>query len=218
MAEYCSAVHSWVDFENLDVAETLHRLNAHPKFVGVRPMIQDIEDPDWMLKDALAPAFEAIISEGLVFDALTMPHHLKNLHRLLVKYSEMKCVIDHASKPHIKDRAIDEWAFDMKAIARDTNAYCKFSGMVTEAGPNWSVDDLRPYAQQLLNTFGPSRLIWGSDWPVCNLALNYQKWVDTSDALLAELSQSERTNIYGQNAIQVYGFLANENDVGTAAK
>lgn len=202
---FIKGVVGWVDLERPDAGETLQRLNAHPKFVGVRPMIQDIADADWMLKDTLTPAFEAIIAEGLVFDALTLPIHLKNLRRLLDKHSEMRVVIDHASKPYIRDQVISEWADDMDAIARNTNAYCKFSGIVTEASASWNTDDLRPYTDHLLAAFGPNRLIWGSDWPVCTLASSYQRWWSATEELLAQLKEEEKNSILGLNAVRLYG-------------
>jgi len=195
----------WVDFESPDASGTIAELADHPSLVGLRPMIQDIEDDDWMLRDDLGPAFEALIAGGLTFDALTLPHHLENLKALLDRYPEMRVVIDHGSKPLIRDGHIDAWAADMSDLAKDSNAYCKLSGLVTEAHEDWSLPHLQPYVDHLLSTFGPDRLIWGSDWPVCLLASSYERWVETTESLLDGLSPNDRSKVLGLNALKAYG-------------
>ena len=116
----------------------------------------------------------------------------------------MRVVIDHGSKPLIWDGVIEGWADDMVALARETSAFCKLSGLVTEAHPNWTTEDLRPYVQHLLDHFGPDRLIWGSDWPVCTLASSYARWWDTTQELLAGLTATERDAILGGTAARAY--------------
>ncbi|WP_419740792.1 amidohydrolase family protein [Ruegeria sp.] len=201
---FIKGVVGWVDFEASDAATQIAALDAHPALVGLRPMIQDIADPQWMLGDALTPAFTELIARGLTFDALTLPQHLGPLRKLLARHPDMKVVIDHGSKPLIRDAIIEGWAADMAALASETNAWCKLSGLVTEAAPDWTVDDLRPYVDHLLNSFGPSRLIWGSDWPVCTLASSYERWLETTDLLLSQLSRSERDAVMGGNAARAY--------------
>ncbi|MCR9058536.1 MAG: amidohydrolase family protein [Rhodobacteraceae bacterium] len=195
----------WVDFESTDAPQIISDLAAHPALVGLRPMIQDIEDDDWMLRDNLTPAFEALIANDLTFDALTFPRHLENLSALLIRYPDMRVVIDHGSKPLIRDSLIDDWAASMKQLAADTNAFCKLSGLVTEAKPDWSVDDLRPYVDHLLSTFGPQRILWGSDWPVCLLASSYERWVEATEILLNGLTPDEKDAVLGLNALRAYG-------------
>lgn len=201
---FIKGVVGWVDFEAPDAAETVAQLAADPMLVGLRPMIQDIADDDWMLRADLTAAFEALIAEDLVFDALTFPRHLRNLGTLLDRHPDMRVVINHGSKPHIADRAFDDWAEDMKSLGRHSTAYVKLSGLVTEAGPNWAVEDLKPYVNHLLEHFGPARIIWGSDWPVCTLASSYERWCAATYALLCELDPSERADILGQNAVNTY--------------
>jgi L-fuconolactonase len=201
---FIKGVVGWVDFEAPDAAIQIAALDAHPALVGLRPMIQDIADPLWMLGDALTPAFAELTTRGLTFDALTLPQHLGPLKKLLAHHPDMKVVIDHGSKPLIRDAILEGWAADTAALASDTNAWCKLSGLVTEAAPDWSVDDLRPYVDHLLNTFGPSRLIWGSDWPVCTLASSYERWLETTGVLLSQLSSSERDAVMGGNAARAY--------------
>ncbi len=201
---FIKGVVGWADFEALDAATQIAALDAHSALVGLRPMIQDIADPLWMLGDALTPAFTELTARGLTFDALTLPQHLGPLRKLLARHPDMKVVIDHGSKPLIRDAKLEGWAEDMAALASETNAWCKLSGLVTEAAPDWSVDDLRPYVDHLLNTFGPSCLIWGSDWPVCTLASSYERWLETTDLLLSQLSRSERDAVMGGNAARAY--------------
>ncbi len=201
---FIKGVVGWVDFEAADAPAKISALATHKAFVGLRPMIQDIADPLWMLGDALTPAFEAAQRHGLTFDALTLPQHLGPLRQLLQHHSDMSVVIDHGSKPLIKDAILGDWSDNMTALARDTNAWCKLSGLVTEAAADWTIDDLRPYVDHLLNTFGPSRLIWGSDWPVCTLASSYERWCETTDMLLKHLSSAERQAIMGGNAARAY--------------
>jgi L-fuconolactonase len=201
---FIKGVVGWVDFESEGAAVDLSELKQDPAFVGVRPMIQDIADDGWMLRDNIAPTFAAVIAEDLTFDALTFPRHLKYLATLLASYPEMRTVIDHASKPQIKDGDFSGWAEDMAFLARETSAYCKLSGLVTEAGSLWTADLLKPYVEHLLSTFGPGRLIWGSDWPVCTLAASYEAWLDATDWVLSGTSVSERDAVLGGNAIKAY--------------
>ena len=201
---FIKGVVGWVDFEAIDVGVQIAALAAHPALVGLRPMIQDIADPLWMLDDRLSPAFEAVQRHDLTFDALTLPKHLGPLRQLLGRHPDMRVVINHGSKPLIKDAVLGDWSDNMSALARDTNAWCKLSGLVTEAAADWTIEDLRPYVDHLLNTFGPSRLIWGSDWPVCTLASSYERWCETTDTLLNQLSNDERQAIMGGNATRAY--------------
>lgn len=194
----------WVDFEAADAPDRIARLARMPKLAGLRPMIQDIAQDDWMLRPDLRPAFEALIAEDLVLDALTLPRHLPFLRRLIARHPEMRVVIDHASKPDIRTGAFEGWASDMAALARETQASCKLSGLVTEAAPDWSVGDLRPYVDHLLSVFGPDRLIWGSDWPVCTLAASYGEWDAATAALLSDLDDGARAAILGGTAARVY--------------
>ncbi|NOD64860.1 MULTISPECIES: amidohydrolase [unclassified Ruegeria] len=201
---FIKGVVGWVDFEAADVDAQIAALAAHPAFVGIRPMIQDIADLLWMLGDALTPAFEAVQQHDLTFDALTLPQHLGPLRQLLERQPDLRVVIDHGSKPLIKDAILDGWSDNMAVLARDTNAWCKLSGLVTEASADWTNEDLRPYVDHLLDTFGPSRLIWGSDWPVCTLASSYERWCETTDTLLNQLNSTERQAIMGGNAARAY--------------
>lgn len=201
---FVRGVVGWVDFEGADAPEQIARLAGHSALVGLRPMIQDIADPDWMLRDTLTPAFEAMQAHDLTFDALVLPKHLPNLRRLLTRHPALRVVIDHGAKPPIRDGCLTGWAEDMAALAAETGAWCKLSGLLTEAGDTWRTEDLKPYADHLLSRFGPDRLVWGSDWPVCTLAGNYARWLKATDALLAGIPAVDRDAILGGNAVRAY--------------
>jgi L-fuconolactonase len=201
---FIKGVVGWVNFEAADATDRIAGLVQEPALVGLRPMIQDIQDPDWMLRDGLTPTYEALIAADLTFDALTLPRHLKQLRLLLTRHPRMRVVIDHASKPDIRAGGFDGWAGDMAVLASSTSAFCKLSGLVTEAARDWTARDLRPYVAHLLATFGPSRLIWGSDWPVCTLAASYGEWLAATDELLAGVSEADKAAIMGGNAVRAY--------------
>lgn len=201
---FIKGVVGWIDFDDPAALTQIENLSENPALVGLRPMIQDIAEDDWMLGAHLTPLFQAMIDADLTFDALTLPRHLKNLSLLLARHPDLRVVIDHGSKPEIRKGKIDDWATDMARLARETSAYCKLSGLVTEASPTWSTHDLRPYAEHLFKVFGPERLIWGSDWPVCTLAATYAEWVTATDDLLVGFDHDQKAGILGGNAVRAY--------------
>lgn len=194
----------WVDMAAADAPDVLADLARDRNLKGIRPMIHDIPDPDWMLRPDLAPAFRAVIAHDLAFDALVKPPHLKNLLTLLRRHPDLRVVIDHGAKPDIAAGGFQPWAENMTALARETGAFCKLSGLITEAGPNWSPADLAPYIEHLLTAFGPERLIFGTDWPVMTLAGDYQGWLRIVEDQLAGLAEAERAFVLGNNAARVY--------------
>jgi len=212
-AEFVRGIVGWVDFDAADASARVAQLAASTvggKIVGVRPMIQDIADPGWMLRPALAPVFRAVAEAQLVFDALVKLPHLHNLYRLLERHPELKVVIDHGGKPCIRagtngTGGLHEWAQRMRQLAGHPQAACKFSGLLTEAKPGATAADLQPYADVLLDAFGDSRLLWGSDWPVVCLAGGYDHWVQVSRRLLSALPAIAQQKIWKENAERVYG-------------
>ena len=204
-----AAVVGWVNFEDQAHAHHLTRLANHPKFVGVRPMIQGIPDSGWMLRDDVQWAYRAIVDLDLTFDALGLPRHLDNFLTLFKRYPDMRTVVDHCMKPRIRDHRTEpelfqHWADGISRIATETGAFCKLSGLVTEASGDWSLEDLRPFTDHVLNAFGAQRVMWGSDWPVCRLRASYDEWVDTAEKLTAHLSAGDKDEVFGNTATRFY--------------
>jgi L-fuconolactonase len=194
----------WIDMAAAGAPATLERLAANRLLRGIRPMLQDIADVEWVLQPALDPAFRALIARDLAFDVLIKPQHLPSALTLLTRYPALRAVVDHAAKPAVAQRSWQPWADQMRRIARETTASCKLSGLVTEASAQWTVDDLRRYTDHLIECFGPQRLMWGSDWPVAFLATNYARWLDVAGQLLQGLSPGERADVMGGNARRFY--------------
>ena len=201
-----AGVVGWIDFEDPTDKAVLERLAQHPKFLGVRPMIQDIPDDSWMLRADVQWAYQALIDLDLSFDALGFPRHLAPFHRVLSQYPDMRVVIDHCMKPQVRDHpdGFEAWAEGMTRLAQDTGAFCKLSGVVTETDEGWTVDLLRPYVEHVLDIFGADRVMWGSDWPVCTLQASYAEWHDAADQLTSACSASERAAIFGGTAQRFY--------------
>jgi L-fuconolactonase len=202
--DFVAGVVGWADFEDAHVADAIHDLAVDAKLVGLRPMIQDIEETGWMLDDRLAPAYEAMIDHDLVFDALVLPRHLPALRELAARYPELDMVLDHGAKPPLKGGDLGAWKREISALASDSTMVCKLSGLVTEAG-SAEPARLRVAVDHLLECFGPERLLWGSDWPVCELVCSYDAWRSTSDALLASLTDAQRAFIHSATARKTYG-------------
>jgi L-fuconolactonase len=201
---FVAGVVGWVDFADPTASQTIARLAADPLLVGLRPMVQDIADDDWLVRSDLSAAFRAIVDQGLVFDALVLPRHLSRLLVVADRHPDLSIVVDHGAKPAIRNGRLDPWRADIAAAAARPNLMCKLSGLVTEAPSDWTVELLRPYVEHLLETFGPQRLLWGSDWPVVNLAGGYDRWREATATLLASFSEAERSAVLGGNADRIY--------------
>lgn len=201
---YVAGVVGWAPLDAPDGPDRVAELARSPLLKGVRPMIHDIADVDWMLGDRVGAGLRAIAAHGLAFDALVRPPHLASLRRLLERHPALRAVIDHAAKPEIATGRAAAWAADMRGLARETGAWVKLSGLVTEDGPGWSVARIRPYVEHLLEHFGPARLIFGSDWPVLTLRAHYAEWVAAAEACLAGLEPGARAAVMGLNAGAAY--------------
>lgn len=201
--DFVAGVVGWVDMDSPNAASDIKRLAANPLLKSIRPMIQDIEDPNWMLKPELAPAYDALLEEKLCFDALILPRHLKNLLSLAKRYPQLPIVINHGAKPDIRNMAFDDWARDISEFSAETNNSCKLSGLQTEAQDS-NPATVQPYMRHLLKCFGSERLLWGSDWPVLNLASDYLQWISLVEDFLSPLSNTQRKQIFGGNAINFY--------------
>jgi L-fuconolactonase len=206
-SDFIKGVVGWVDFEKPSDLKVLERLKGHPKFKGVRPMIQDIPDDDWMLRDDVQWGYAALADLDLTFDALGFPRHLANFLTILKRYPKMRTVIDHCMKPQIRAHSeanFTFWAEGMARLAGETGAFVKFSALITEADPDWSVEALHPYVDHIVKVFGPDRIMWGSDWPVCRLRAEYERWLGAAYHLTASLPLADQKRIYGGTAEEFY--------------
>jgi L-fuconolactonase len=199
--DFVAKVVGWVDFENRDDLKHMIRFSGMDKFAGVRPMIQDLPDPNWMRRPDVQWAFAAIVDHNLTFDALGFPVHLDPFLQLFEKYPTMRTVIDHCMKPVIREGKFADWAEKIANIARRTPVYCKLSGLATEAAAGWSVETLRPYARHVIDCFGPARVMWGSDWPVLELNGTYATWHEAARDIVRP---EEAEAIFGGTARTFY--------------
>ena len=202
---WVAGVVGWVDFEQPSHRAQMERLARRPKFLGVRPMIQDIPDDGWMLRGDVQWGFEAVEALGLSFDALGFPRHLAHFALLLARYPKMRVVVDHCMKPDVAGypAGFSHWAEGMAQLAA-MGAYCKLSGLITEAGAAWTVEDLRPFTNHILRVFGAERVMWGSDWPVCRLRGEYGVWRQAAETLVADLPEASRARVFGGTAAAFY--------------
>jgi L-fuconolactonase len=204
-----AGVVGWVDLTAPDVAERLAALRERPgggRLVGIRHQVQDEPDPGWLLRDEVRRGLRAVVAAGLAYDLLTLPDQLPAAEATVRALPDGRFVVDHLSKPPIAHGTLEPWATRIRALAAYPNVTCKLSGMVTEADwSRWTLDDLRPYADVVLEAFGPDRLMFGSDWPVCTLAATYGEVLDAAQQLTAQLSAPERAAVFGGTARAVYG-------------
>jgi L-fuconolactonase len=198
---HVAKVVGWIDFESREDLKHLQRLAKHPKFSGVRPMIQDLPDPEWMHRKDVQWAFDAVIDLDLTFDALGFPIHLEPFLRLFNRYPKMRIVVDHCMKPRIRDGGFLQWAPGIAKIAKETSVFCKLSGLATEAGSGWETETLLPYARHVLEVFGAGRVMFGSDWPVLELNGSYDSWFDAAKTIV---QPSDFKAIFGDTAAKFY--------------
>lgn len=200
-----AGVVGWTDLAAADAADRVAALARRPWLKGVRPMLQDIADPDWILRPELAGALEAMAGHGLVFDALVRSEHLPRVRALARRHPALRIVIDHGAKPGIARGEWQPWADEMERLAAETAAVCKLSGLLTEAGARAREPQaVLPWMEHLLATFGPQRLLWGSDWPVLERAGRYEAWWRLCRAFCSGLPQAQADAIFGGNAGRVY--------------
>jgi L-fuconolactonase len=205
--DFIVGVVGWVDFDNSDVLSDLAELNKSPYFTAVRPMIQNIEDDDWMLNGRFDKVFKSLIDLDLSFDALVLPKHLGQLNIIAKRYPKLRIVIDHCAKPAIQEKSCQEnqqWSADIKELTQHKNVYCKLSGLMTEAGQNPDVERIEQYMDYIFSIFPANRVMWGSDWPVVNLTSDYQKWYALAEKKINQLSSLEQAQIWVNTAKDFY--------------
>jgi len=202
------AVVGWVDLTAAGVGDELDRLAALPggdRLVGIRHLVQGEPDPAWLLRDDVSRGLADVASRGLRFDLLVRPHQLPAAVELALRFPDLPLVLDHAAKPPLRDGDLAAWAVDLRALASAGRVSCKLSGLPSEARPGWTVADLRPAAEEVLAAFGPSRTMFGSDWPVCEAAGGWSRWASAVQALLGSLAEDELDQVLSGTARRCYG-------------
>ncbi|MGW1255155.1 amidohydrolase family protein [Streptomyces sp. NPDC002513] len=203
-----AGVVGWTDLTAPDVADTLARLRELPgggRLVGIRHQVQSEPDPQWLVREDVLRGLSAVADAGLAYDLVVLPHQLPAATAAARRLPGLRFVLDHVGKPAIASGALEPWASELRALAAEANTFCKLSGLVTEADwHGWTVDDLRPFAETVLAAFGPDRVMYGSDWPVCTVAADYAEVLDAARALTAGLSVDERAGVFGGTAVNAY--------------
>ncbi|MEU0032996.1 amidohydrolase family protein [Streptomyces sp. NPDC006333] len=207
-SELIAGVVGWTDLTRPDVADELARLRELPGgryLKGIRHQVQGEPEPEWLLRPDVRRGLAAVAAAGLVYDLVVLPHQLPSCVRAALEHPELTFVLDHLGKPPIAAGTLDPWAGHVRALAALPNTVGKLSGLVTEADlAQWTVDDLRPYAETALAAFGPGRLMFGSDWPVCTLAASYAQVIAATEELTRVLDEGERADVFGGTALRVY--------------
>ena len=202
-----AGVVGWIDLEG-DVAGQLAALRAKPggdRLVGIRHLVQDEADPNYLDRPSVVRGIEAVRRAGVAYDVLVRPPQLPAALRLARRADNQLLVLDHAAKPSIaRGDTGGAWSTYVAQLASLEHVMCKLSGLVTEAGPTWAKDQILPYAELLLDWFGPERLVFGSDWPVCSAVARYEDVVNLAKEACASLSPSEQEAVFSANARRVY--------------
>ena len=203
---FIKGVVGWADVRADNIEDQLAELAEHPKFVGVRHVLQDEADDRFMLRPDFMRGIEKLGRFGLTYDLLLFPRHLSNATKLVRKFPDQKFVLDHISKPSIKDGTLEPWTREIKNFSKSPNVYCKLSGMVTEARwTQWREADFRPYVDVVFEAFGEDRLMFGSDWPVCLVSASYQQVIGIVQHYFSKRSAGMHAKIFGGNAVAFYG-------------
>lgn len=204
--QFIKGVVGWVDLCSPDVGAELEQLAQHPKFVGVRHVLQDEPDPEFMLRPDFKRGLRLLAQHGLAYDLLLYPRHLPVAVRLVREFPNQQFVLDHIAKPLIADGLIEPWDWDIRELAEFDHVWCKVSGMVTEARWNdWTTADFAPYLDLVFEAFGSDRLMIGSDWPVCMLSGDYAATMGIVKKYIEQTGYGESYDILGHNCMQCYG-------------
>lgn len=202
---FIAGVVGWVDLMSDDVDRQLDELSAHAKFKGVRHLVEGEPDDEWLMQPNVINGLKRLSSYGLSYDLLVHTRHLKYVPSLADQCPDLSFVIDHMAKPPIANGEVDNWYSALKVVATNPRIYCKLSGLVTEANwETWQTSDLAPYVERALELFGPRRLIFGSDHPVCLLAASYDRVLDSFREVLTGLNDDEKERIFETNAQEFY--------------
>ncbi|MEM6470865.1 MAG: amidohydrolase family protein [Planctomycetota bacterium] len=196
----------WLDLRSPELPAQLERYGKQPMLKGVRHVVQDEPDPDFLLGDAFQAGVRRLQAYDLTYDVLIFARQLPAAVEFAANHDNLRLVLDHIAKPTIRGTSIDDdYVRLMRKLAGYSHVSCKFSGVVTEVrDESWDIETIRPYWKLMLELFGPSRLMFGSDWPVCLLKSEYDRWLETVKQLASDLSESEREAIFSENAQRAY--------------
>lgn len=203
--DFIKGIVGWVDLRSKDVDATLEKYSHQKKIKGFRHVVQGEADHNFLLRPNFLSGISALKNYNYTYDILIFPHQLGATLEFVKQFPNQKFVIDHIAKPYIKHGFFEGWATLIKEIAKCKNVYCKLSGMITEADYNtWTPEQIEPYMNLVLEAFGSERLMYGSDWPVCLVAGNYEKVKSLTTNFIAKLSADEQKNVMGANATKFY--------------
>jgi L-fuconolactonase len=198
----------WTDLTGDDVDGVLAYLRSLPggdRLVGIRHQVQDEPDVGWLCRSDVRRGLKSVAAAGLVYDLVVIPEQLPAVLETVRALPELRFVLDHAGKPRISAGAVEPWRSHLADVAREQNVAVKLSGLVTEAGAGWTLDDLRPFGEAVVDSFGPDRVIFGSDWPACLDSATYEEVFSAATALTAGLDPAERDAVFGVTATRWYG-------------
>jgi L-fuconolactonase len=202
--EFIRGVVGWVDLTDDGLPARLDELQKHPKFRGVRHPVHDEEDSRWLMRADVLRGLKELERRDLPYDLLLRPVHLPLLPELSDRLPRLRMVIDHIAKPPIAEGRLEGWAEDIERAAQNPQVYVKLSGMITEAGANWSAEQLKPFVQHVFDLFGPDRTIFGSDWPVCLMAGSWKQTLAAFTQSLGPLPMEVRAKLLGETAARFY--------------
>lgn len=206
--DFIKGVIGWVDFFDKNVASRIEFYSQYEKMKGFRYILQDKNPRDLMLHKTFLDGLKALGNDQFLYEILIFTDQLRFAKELVSRFPNQIFMLDHLSKPKIKSGEIDQWRKDISALAEHENVCCKISGMVTEADwKNWKYEDFEPYLDVVFNAFGSNRVLFGSDWPVCNLAGNYQQVAQIMEYYTKQLSRDEQEKFWGGNAAQYYQLI-----------
>jgi L-fuconolactonase len=202
---FIAGVVGWVDLRAKELKDQLAHFVNNPKLVGVRHVVQDETDDNFVLRNDFLRGIAALKDFGLAYDLLVFPRQLPASIELVRRFPAQRFVLDHLAKPQIKDGTVEPWAAEIRELARLPNCFCKISGMVTEARwRHWTAEDFQPYLEIVWDSFGPDRLMIGSDWPVCLLSADYPDTMGLVRAFLNQFSTADQEKVMGGNAVRFY--------------
>lgn len=203
--DFIQGVVGWAPLASPDVCRTLEQFAEQPKLRSIRHVLHDEPDDHYMLREDFNRGVRALRKLGLAYDILIFERHLPQTIQFVDRHPDQVFIVDHLAKPRVKDHEISPWRENLRELARRPRVYCKLSGLATEADhANWTEEQLLPYMEIVLDAFGPRRMMFGSDWPVCLLAVKYSNWVRIVSGLVSKLSSAEQERFWAGTAMEAY--------------